>query len=65
MSPPSGYIQFGNPVQNKFSKSLPLIRTSYMRSLFTNNSQVYYKAHSLAPGGVGTVSNSSAKSRKT
>jgi hypothetical protein len=33
--------------------------------LFTNNAQVYYKPGSLAPGGVGSVRNSSIKARKT
>lgn len=33
--------------------------------LFTNNAQVYYKPGSLAPGGVGSVRNSSIKSRRT
>ena len=33
-------------------------------SLFTNNSQVYYKPCSLAPCGIGSVRNSSVKSRK-
>ena len=36
-----------------------------MRSLFTNNAQVYYTPHSLASGGVGGVKNSRHKSRKT
>ena len=36
-----------------------------MRSLFTNNAQVYYKPHSLAPGGVGGVKNCIIKSKKT
>lgn len=36
-----------------------------MRSLFSNNAQVYYKPHSLAPGGVGGVKNFRIKSRKT
>jgi hypothetical protein len=36
-----------------------------MRSLFTNNAQVYYKPHSLAPGGVGGVKNVRIKSKKT
>ena len=34
-------------------------------SLYTNNSQVYYKGHSLASGGVGTVRNSRSKARRT
>jgi hypothetical protein len=36
-----------------------------MRSLFTNNAEVYYKSHSLAPGGIGGVKNVRIKSRKT
>ena len=36
-----------------------------MRSLFTNNAQVYYKPHSLAPGGIGSVKNYRKKSKKT
>ena len=36
-----------------------------MGSLFSNNAQVYYKSHSLAPGGIGGVRNYRKKSRKT
>lgn len=36
-----------------------------MTSLFTNNALVYYKPHSLASGGIGTVRNCRHKSRKT
>jgi hypothetical protein len=36
-----------------------------MRSLFTNNAQVYYKPHSLPSGGVGGVKNCRHKARKT
>jgi hypothetical protein len=36
-----------------------------MQSLFTNNAQVYYKPHSLAVGGPGTVVNARHKARKT
>lgn len=64
MSPPS-YIQFSNPVIMQFSTSLPPIKTGYMRSLFTDNSQVYYKRHSLPSGGVGTVVNSGRKAKRT
>jgi hypothetical protein len=35
----------------------------YMGSLFTNNSQVYYKPHSFSSGG--SVTNSRAKKRRT
>ena len=33
--------------------------------LFTNNAQVFYKTHSLASGGVGTVRNHRQKARRT
>jgi hypothetical protein len=33
--------------------------------LFSNNSQTYYKPHSLATSGVGTVRNSSRKGFRT
>jgi hypothetical protein len=36
-----------------------------MTSLFTNNAQVYYKPHSLAPGGIGGVKNYRKKAKKT
>jgi hypothetical protein len=36
-----------------------------MSSLFTNNAMVYYKPHSLAPGGIGGVRNYRKKSKKT
>lgn len=37
----------------------------FMKSLYTNNAQVYYKPNSLAPGGIGSVRNNRLKSRKT
>lgn len=40
-------------------------RSFSMTSLFTNNALVYYKSHSLASGGIGTVRNCRHKSRKT
>lgn len=36
-----------------------------MKSLFTDNSRVYYKKGSLAPGGIGGVRNYRRKARKT
>ena len=42
----------------------PPVRPS-SKPLFTNNSMVFYKAGSLASGGVGGVRNSSAKARRT
>jgi hypothetical protein len=35
-----------------------------MTSLFTNNAQVFYKPHSLASGGIGTLKNYRHKARK-
>jgi len=41
----------------------PVIQS--VKPLFSNNSMVFYKAGSLASGGVGGVRNSSAKARRT
>jgi len=46
------------------SPSAPVMSFN-MRSLFSNNAQVYYKPHSLAPGGTAGVKNSRIKSRRT
>ena len=44
----------------------PYTRPFSMRSLFTNNAQVYYKPHSLSTGGGGSgVTNSRIKKRRT
>jgi hypothetical protein len=43
----------------------PTQRRMTMGSLYTNNAQVYYKSHTLAPGGIGGVRNYRLKSRKT
>jgi len=45
------------------SPPLPPRIQIYMGSLFTNNSQVYYKPHSFSSGG--SVTNSRAKKRRT
>jgi len=59
------YIYFTNPVIITTSpKVIPPARFT-MKSLFSDNSLVYYKPHSLAPGGIGTVRNSSSKAKKT
>ena len=47
------------------SPNPPIRNYLSMHSLFTNNAMVYYKKNSLAPCGVGSVSNSRSKSRKT
>jgi hypothetical protein len=63
---PSGYIQFSNPVQFQFSRTLPTTRPGFsMKSIFSNNAQVCYKEHSLSYGGVGSMRNSRAIARKT
>ena len=41
------------------------INIKSMGSLFSNNAMVYYKPHSLAPGGIGSVRNYRKKSKKT
>ena len=43
----------------------PYTRPFSMRSLFTNNAQVYYKPHSLSTGSGGGVTNSRHKQRRT
>ena len=54
----SGYVEaIVSIIQNR-------VRIS-MISLYTNNAQVYYKPHSLAPCGVGSTRNYRIKSRKT
>ena len=67
----SGYINFpSNPVKNINMPLFPTFRqqTSYnhsMKSIFSNNANVYYKPHSLSSGGVGTVKNSRIKWKHT
>jgi len=46
-------------------ENTPAVSKMNMGSLFTNNAQVYYKPHSLAPGGIGGVRNYRKKSKKT
>jgi hypothetical protein len=60
------YIHFGNQVFSGYSKSLQNTKQKIgMKPLFTAQTAVYYKPHSLASGGVGTVRNSRRKSRFT
>jgi len=67
----SGYINFpSNPVKNINMPLFPTFRqqTVYnhsMKSIFSNNANVYYKPHTLASGGVGTVKNSRKKWTRT
>ena len=62
---PNNYIQFTNPVPFSFSKN-PIGR-SYpimMKSLFSDNSIVYYQKGMQPTCGVGTSRNSSVKSKR-
>jgi hypothetical protein len=60
----NGYIEYGNPVSVIFDNYL-YPRTSMTKSLFANNSMVYYKNNSLSTGSGGSgVRNSSVKSRR-
>lgn len=59
------YLEFSQPITIQRS-SQPIVTPRFMMSgLFSDNSQVYYKNHSLASGGVGSVSNSRRKARRT
>ena len=54
------------PVYHSYPYRKPgLPNVMKMKSLFSDNSMVYYKRGSLASGGVGTVVNSTIKARKT
>ena len=64
------YIEFTNPVSVPFTRINPPVLPPYFRTypktmLFSDNSLVVYKQHSLAPGGIGTVKNNRAKANKT
>ena len=60
------YIQFSNQVFSGYANSLQNTKQKInMKPLFTAQSSVYYKPHSLASGGVGTVRNSRSKARFT
>ena len=71
-SPASGVSFFGKTVTTDPSApapapapAAPSVPRILIRSLFTNNAQVYYKPHSLASGGIGSVRNCRFKSKKT
>jgi hypothetical protein len=65
------YIEYSNqttlgvPYTHTMPVLSPLFKKYPMNRLFSDNSLVVYKTHSLASGGVGTVKNSHAKSKKT
>jgi hypothetical protein len=60
----NGYIQFWNPVPGITSKTLPKPRAFSMKSLFSDNSRVCYKAGSLSMGTATSVRNASVKSKR-
>jgi hypothetical protein len=62
---PNKYIDFGNPVNMNYNYTIPKVPRFMMKTLFTNNSQIFYKPGSLASGGVGTVKNNRFKSKYT
>jgi len=60
-----GYIEFSNPVPFSFLNAP--IRSGYpimMKSLFTDNSAVYYEKGKQASCGVGTARNCGVKSKR-
>ena len=62
------YIYVSNSADNTISRydlpPIPTTRAISMKPLYTDNSLVYYKPGSLASCGIGTVRNSSVRSRK-
>ena len=65
----SGFVYVSNSNDNTISRfdlipPVPPSRFFSMKPLFTDNSRVYYKPGSLASCGVGTVRNSSVRSKK-
>jgi hypothetical protein len=64
----SRYIEFSAPTLGvNYLHDVPRLPPSFspMSMLFSDNSLVVYKSHSLASGGVGTVKNTRSKSKKT
>jgi hypothetical protein len=61
------YIFFSNPVRSATHQIIPSQNAPFninMKSLFTDNSKVYYKPGSLTTSGAGTVRNSRMKSKR-
>jgi hypothetical protein len=64
------YIEYSNQTVlgvNYGNRKMPILPAFFnpVKSLFSNNSSVVYKEHSLSTGGGGTVKNSRAKSKRT
>jgi len=53
------------PVTRELTEIPRQVSRMNMGSLFSNNAQVFYKPHSLTPGGIGGVRNYRVKSKKT
>ena len=59
-------LQFSQVNPAASAKSIITLPINKMKMpMFSNNSAVYYKPHSMASGGVGTVRNSRAIGKKT
>ena len=58
-------IAFSNPVSIPNPHSFFLFPAFRRSPLFSNNASVYYKPHSLASGGIGTVRNMRSKRTRT
>ena len=58
------YIYFTNPNRITNSSKLPSVPRFYMKSFFSDNSNVCYKPGSLSTGTAGTVRNASVKSKR-
>jgi hypothetical protein len=61
------YIFFTNPVRSANHQIIPSQIVPFninMKSLFSDNSKVYYKKGSLTTSGAGSVRNSSIKSKR-
>ena len=59
-------LRFPPNMTPTFSPKLaPIVNRFSMKGIFSDNSLVYYKDHSLASGGVGTTKNNRHKSKKT
>ena len=62
----NGYVELSNPVNVQFQKTIPATPRFMMKSLFSNNTNVLYKAGSgSSTAGSSGVCNSRIKSRRT
>ena len=61
---PFGMVPIAN-TRTSSRQVVPTSRSWQMKSVFSDNSTVFYTPGTLAPGGVGTTRNSRAKAKKT